>query len=134
METRLVSLPLDQIESAALVVLSFEKENGKPVPGMADGWIEDLYKSGELKGKLLETALLHKPAGLKAGRLLVVGGGKAADFGAAELRKVAGAALRLLKSKGARNLALVLETGYAAPEDVSAAVEGAVLGDYHPDR
>ena len=102
METRLISLPLDQIESDALVVVSFEEEAGKV-------WIEDLYKSGEMKGKLLETALLHKPSGLKAGRLLVVGGGKAADFGAAELRKVAGAALRILKSKGARSLALVAE-------------------------
>src|SRR5512140_1978246 len=119
METRLVSLPLDQIESDALVVLSFEKENGKPVPGTAGGWIEDLYKSGEFKGKLNESALLHRPLGLKCGKLLVMGGGKAASFGPAELRKVAGAALRLLKSKGARSLALALEADFVAPEHVS---------------
>ncbi len=47
---------------------------------------------------------------------------------------MAGAALRLLKSKGARSLALVLEAGFAAPEHVAAAVEGAILGDYDPDR
>ena len=134
MDTRLISLPLDQIESDALVVLSFEKENGKPVPGTAGGWIEDLYKSGEFKGKLSESALLYRPLGLKCGKFLVVGGGKAASFGAAELRRVAGAALRLLKSKGARSLALVLEAGFAAPEHVSAAIEGAILGDYDPDR
>jgi leucyl aminopeptidase len=134
METRLLSPPLDQIESDALVVLSFEKENGQPVPGMAGGWIKDLYDSGEFKGKLLDTALLYKPAGLKAGRLLVVGGGKAASFGTAELRRAAGAALRLLKSKGVRGIAMALEAGFAAGEHVSAAVEGAFLGDYEPDR
>ncbi len=74
METRLISLPLDQIESDALVVLSFEKENGKPVPGTAGGWIEDLYKSGEFKGKLLETALLHRPAGTEVRQ--AAGGGR----------------------------------------------------------
>ena len=37
----------------------------------------DLIASGEVTGKMLETTLLHKPAGLKAKRLLLIGGGKA---------------------------------------------------------
>jgi len=71
---------------------------------------------------------------LKAARLLAVGGGKRAQFGAAELRKAAGAALRVLKPKGARSITLALEPGFTGPEHVAAAVEGAVLGDYEPDR
>ena len=131
MEIRLVSVALDQMECDALVVLAFEKENDRPT---AFEWIEELYTFGELKGKLLETALLHKPAGLKAAKLLVVGGGKAEKFGPAEIRKAAGAALRLLKSKSARNIAFALQARYGAAEHAAAAIEGAILGDYEPDR
>src|SRR5512138_2950476 len=136
METKLISLPVEQVEADALVVVDFEKENGESpqAPNIAGGWIEDLYRSGEFKGKLLETALLHRPTGLKAVRLLVVGGGKRNAFGPAEMRKIAGAALRLLKPKGARSICTALPQGFSAAGLVSAAVEGAILGDYEPDR
>ncbi len=136
METRLISTPWNQVEGDALVALAFEKEEGEsaPAPGMAEAWIADLRPSGEFKGKMLETALLHRPAGLKTARLLVVGAGKASKFGAAELRKAAGAALRLLKPKGARRIALALDAGFSGAEFVTAAVEGAILGDWEPDR
>ena len=35
----------------------------------------DLIASGEVTGKMLEIALLHKPQGLNAKRLLLIGGG-----------------------------------------------------------
>jgi len=119
-----------------MVVVAFEREeaaSGAPNE-LAGGWIDDLYRSGEFKGKSLESALLHRPSGLKCGKLLAIGGGKAGSFNAAELRKVSGTALRLLKAKGVRSVVLVLDTGFAAEEFVSAAVEGAILGDYEPDR
>jgi leucyl aminopeptidase len=142
METNLVSLALDQIEADSLVVLAFEKENeGAPAgggAGLADertgGWVGDLYRSGEFKGKLLESALHYRPAGLKCGRLLVVGGGKRAGFGSFELRRIAGAALRQLKTKGCRSIALALDEGFRAAEHVNAAVEGALVGDHETDR
>ena len=37
----------------------------------------DLLASGELTGRAFENNLLHKPAGLKAKRLLLIGGGNA---------------------------------------------------------
>ena len=122
---------MEQIEADALVVVAFEKENGEPVraPGVAGGWIADLYTSGEFKGKILETALLHRPGGLKCGKLLAIGGGKVSAFGSAELRKLAGAAVRVLKPKGCRTIAFALDAGFASPEHVAAAVEGALLGD-----
>jgi len=40
----------------------------------------DLLASGELTGKPFEINLLHKPAGLKAKRLLLIGGGTAKKF------------------------------------------------------
>jgi leucyl aminopeptidase len=136
METGLLALSLEQVEADALAVVAFEREpdaSGAPNE-LAGGWIEDLYRSGEFKGKSLESALLHRPAGLKCAKLLAIGGGKAGSFNAAELRKVSGAALRLLKAKGARSVALALDAGIAAEDFVSAAIEGAILGDYEPDR
>src|ERR1700736_5332520 len=40
----------------------------------------DLLASGELAGKPVEINLLHKPAGLKAKRLLLLSGGSAKRF------------------------------------------------------
>ena len=54
----------------------------------------DLLVSGELTGKPFESNLLHKPAGLKAKRLLLIGGGAAKKFTSYDLRRLAGAAVR----------------------------------------
>jgi leucyl aminopeptidase len=71
---------------------------------------------------------------LKAKRLLLVGGGKAKTFSAAELRKLAGAAARTLKGKNIRSFAFALpENGVAAPDGVRAIVEGAFVGNFDPD-
>ena len=56
----------------------------------------DVMASGEVSAKLFEATLLHRPAKLKAKRLLLLGGGKAKDFSSSELRKLAGAAVRFL--------------------------------------
>ncbi len=71
----------------------------------------DLIASGEVTGKMLETTLLHKPQGLKAKRLLLIGGGKAKSFSSYELRKLAGAAVRTLKAKDLKSFAFVAPGG-----------------------
>ncbi len=93
----------------------------------------DLLASGELTGKPFEINLLHKPAGLKAKRLLLVGGGAAKKFSSYDLRRVAGAAVRTLKSRGIRSFAFIAPTGIPAAEAVSAIVEGALVGNFDPD-
>jgi leucyl aminopeptidase len=93
----------------------------------------DLLASGELTGKPFEINLLHKPAGLKANRLLLVGGGGAKKFSAYDLRRVAGAAVRSLKSRGIRSLAFVAPAGIPAEEAVKAIVEGALVGNFDAD-
>jgi leucyl aminopeptidase len=65
----------------------------------------DLLASGELSGKPFESNLLHKPAGLKAKRLLLISGGTAKKFTSYELRRIAGAAVRTLKARGIRSFA-----------------------------
>jgi leucyl aminopeptidase len=93
----------------------------------------DLLGSGEVAGKSLETNLMHKPAGLKAKRLLLVSGGGAKKFSSYDLRRLAGTAARALKSRGIRSFAFVAPAGIAAEEAVRAIVEGVHVGNFDPD-
>jgi len=93
----------------------------------------EVIASGEVTGKSLETALVHKPARLKAKRLLLLGGGKAKKFAAADLRKLAGAAVRSLKAKSVRSFALAAPPEIPAADAVKAIVEGAFVGNFDSD-
>jgi leucyl aminopeptidase len=93
----------------------------------------DLLASGELAGKPFEVNLLHKPAGLKAKRLLLLSGGSAKKFSSYDLRRIAGAAVRSLKSRGIRSFAIVAPSAIPAEEAVRAIVEGACVGNFDSD-
>jgi leucyl aminopeptidase len=93
----------------------------------------DLLASGEVAGKPFETNLLHKPAIAKAKRLLLVSGGSAKKFSSYDLRRIAGAAVRALKSRGIRSFAFIAPPSIPAEEAVRAIVEGAHVGNFDPD-
>ena len=95
------------IETEALVAVVLDGgDKDKPQVGVdsSDAAIKEaaaeVFASGEAVGKLLEITLLHNPAKLKAKKLLLLGGGKAKNFSAFDLRKLGGAAVRALKSRG----------------------------------
>ena len=122
----------EEIDTDALILISFE--GGAEAHGeIAGGWLKEIHASGEFSGKALEIALLHRPAGLKAKRLLVIGGGKREQFTPAEARNASAAAVRRLKGKAVRSVAIALGD-QSGEEFVSAAVEGAILGNFEPDR
>jgi leucyl aminopeptidase len=127
MLTNLDFQPIETVACDALIVVGFET-----TPPIVSAGAE-LYESNEFAGKPLDLALLHRPVGLQARRLLLIGGGKPDKFNAALLRRSAGAALRHLKSKSFRNIAMLLDTGFSGAEHVAAAVEGAILGDFESD-
>src|SRR2546429_3804916 len=116
MQITLVTQPFAAIETDALVSYVFEETDlvqGRiaEIDQSTGGLLRKLAKSGELTGKTLEFTLVHAPAGLKASRLLLVGAGKREQFNSAMPRKVAGAALRYLKSRSVKNLALLVREG-----------------------
>src|ERR1700678_1820287 len=131
MEIKLEPKKLGEVDSDALVVVGFE---GTPPASSAADQIKELYDSGEFSGKNLETAILHRPAGLKAKRLVLAGGGKRDKFDAAELRKLIGAVVRGLKAKGIHTISLALDETFRSDDFAAAAVEGAVLADVENDR
>src|SRR5258708_18616969 len=121
---------LQDVEVGGLGGLGFEEGR----PAIEEARIGDLYSSGEFSGKALEFAIIHRPAGLKAKRLVLGGAGKPDKFTSAEMRNLSGAAVRALKPKGARTIALALDGDYRGDDFTSAAVEGAIAGDFEPDQ
>ncbi|HKV24353.1 MAG TPA: leucyl aminopeptidase [Candidatus Acidoferrum sp.] len=139
MQITLSTQPLATLETEALVTYVFE--NGDPVQGRiaeldrsANGLLKKLAGTGELTGKTLEMTLVHSPAGLKAARLLLVGAGKHEKFDGAALRKIAGAALRYLKSRGVHNCAFAVREDAATEDAAQAVIEGALAADFESDK
>jgi len=115
-------------------VVCFCYSDQAPGAELAAGLAGELYERKEFEGKTAETALLHRPGGLASPRLLLAGLDEAAKAGPTEMRKTAAAALRALKSKGAKDILFVLTGPLGSETLLQAAVEGAVLGDFEPDR
>jgi leucyl aminopeptidase len=139
MQITLATQPFAALETDALVSYVFEETD--PVQGRvaeidktAAGLLRKLAKSGELTGKILEFTLVHAPAGLKAARLLLVGAGKREQWNNATLRKIAGAALRYLKARSVKNLALLVREGHATDETAQAIAEGALAANFETDK
>jgi leucyl aminopeptidase len=135
-----------EVETECLVAIVFDKtekstdDKNKPQVSIdtSDAAVKDasadVIASGEVTGKTFETTLLHHPAKLKAKRLLLLGGGKSKACSTFDLRRLAGAAVRTLKSKGLRSFAfLAPEAGLKAEDAVKAIVEGAFVGNFDPD-
>jgi leucyl aminopeptidase len=128
MKITLERTPAEQVAAGALIVPVFEAE--KESRFGAAPYVE----SGEVVGKAGEFTLLHNPAGAAAARALLAGAGKAGRFDSAELRKLVAASVRFLKKKKVLSAAVLLEGNRTGAEFASAAVEGAILGDFEPDR
>ena len=143
MKTEISFSSPSQVETECLVAVVLDRgENGKPNPSLqtSDKAVAaaaaDLLASGEVTGKIFETALIHRPQGVKAKRLLLVGGGKAATFSGYELRRLAGTAVRFLKPRSIRAFAFIAPEGWSggdAGDAVKAVAEGAFVGNFDPD-
>src|SRR5713101_6520122 len=139
MQIMLETKPFATLETDALV--SYVFEDADPVQGrvaeldqFTDGLLRKLATGGELTGKTLEMTLVHAPRGLKAARLLLVGAGKREKFDPAILRRIAGAALRYLKSRSVKQFGFVLRENEAAESAAQALAEGALAADFESDK
>lgn len=149
MQAHIETAPLDQLRTDALAVICFETEETKSAERQASagegtsdpeiaaqsGWLSDLRASGEFSGKVYEIGILHRPQGIAAKRLVVIGGGPREKFSTVEARRIGGVLVRTLKCKGVRSVALALEptdTGIGA--DIRALIEGALLGAWEADK
>ena len=136
----------ETVEADALAVLCFEKSEADnasvsaiqspemPDPKVAcqSGWLEEIRSNGEFTGKLNEISVLHRPEGVAVKRLAVIGAGKREKFSHAVARRLGAVAVRSLRAKGVRHLALLAEEADASV--ARALAEGALLGGWDPHK
>ncbi len=133
--------PYNEVDTQALAVAIFKGEKAdkgflKELDAAAGGVVKSVIESEELKGKEGETVYVHLPPGgsLKAQRLLLIGAGERADYQAAQVSELAGAATRFLRDKNVKSIAVVprLEND---PEIIAAkVVEGAIMSLFDLDK
>jgi leucyl aminopeptidase len=139
MQIQLEYQPYASVQADALVTYVFDKEDKLDgavgeIDRAMGGKIAALVKSGELTGKSLELVLVHFPEGLAARRLLLVGAGKPEKFAVSDLRKIAGTAVRYLKSRGVKTFVFLTRDGERGPTAAQATVEGLIVADFESDK
>ena len=126
------------VEADALVVTVYEGEKAddgalKEIDERTGGVISEILGTDEMRGKQNDTFYVYRPGKIRAERLLLVGAGKREDFSLNTVRKVAGAAARFLRGKGARSMAVLRRSQLDIGNSAQAAVEGVLLGLFEPD-
>lgn len=139
MQITLETKPLAAIETEALVTYLFEENDAAQgriaeLDKLSNGLLGKLSKNGEVTGKTLEMTLVHAPAGMAAARLLLVGAGKREQFNGALLRRLAGAAVRYLKTRSVKDVTFLVREGSAPEETTQAIAEGAITAAFETDK
>jgi leucyl aminopeptidase len=139
MEIKVVTGSIIETKADAVIVGFFE--GTEPLDGdMAaldkalGGAISALVSQGEIKGKLNEITVIHSLGKLAAARVAVTGLGKPAELSRDRLCGAVAETCRLLRKKGAANLATVAQGAGAGDigleASAQAVTEGALLGLY----
>ena len=84
---------LAEASADAVVGFVFEEPNSAAAElwdALTGGLAGELFARGEFKGKLHSTARIHRPAGMQAGQLLLIGCGPQEKFSSVLLRECAG--------------------------------------------
>jgi leucyl aminopeptidase len=127
------------VQALAIAVFKDEKADDgflKDLDSITGGVIKSVLDSEELKGKESETVYLHLigNSDIKAQRLLLVGVGERADYTGAQVSQMAGTAVRALRGKNVKSIAVVPRSEGTAEEIASMAIEGSVMALFDPDK
>jgi leucyl aminopeptidase len=127
------------VQALAIAVFKDEKADDgflKDLDSITGGLIKSVVDSEELKGKEAETVYLHLVGNseIKAQRLLLVGVGEREDYTPAQVSQMAGTAVRALRGKNAKSIAIVPRLEGNPEEIASVVVEGSVMALFDPDK
>jgi leucyl aminopeptidase len=132
---------IDQLDVQALAVAVFKSEKAddgflKKLDELSGGLVRSALDADEFSGKEGETAYFHLVGNdsLKARRLLLVGVGEASDYKNAQVSQMSGTAVRSLRSKNAKSIAVLPRSSGEASETAAKAVEGAFIALFDPDK
>ncbi|MDQ5846554.1 MAG: leucyl aminopeptidase [Acidobacteriota bacterium] len=133
--------PYQDLDVQALAIAVFKDEKAddgflKHLDSVTGGMIKSVIESEELTGKESETVYLHLVgnAGMKPRRVLLVGVGEQSEYTTTEASQMAGTAVRALRAKNAKSIAIVPRLEGNPEEIGSCVVEGAAMAVYDPDK
>ena len=133
--------PIEELDVQALAVAVFKNEKPddgflKKVDDLSGGLVRSALDAEEFTGKEGETAYFHLVGNdsLKARRLLLVGVGDAGDYKNGQVSQMAGTAVRTLRSKKAKTIAVAPRASGDAFEATATAVQGAYISLFDPDK
>ncbi|MFN2515959.1 MAG: leucyl aminopeptidase [Pyrinomonadaceae bacterium] len=133
--------PYAELDVQALAFAVFKDEKAdkgvlKDLDAFTGGMIKSVIDSEELKGKEAETVFIHLAANskIKAQRLLLVGVGERNEYTTAQASQMAGTAVRSLRVKNAKSIAVVPRLGGNSEEIASVVVQGAIMALFEQDK
>ena len=134
MQVRIATDAPGSVRAQALVLPLFSTtldDAARAIDGDLDGALAEIVSSGEIKGKLAESVLLHAH-GKPYKRVLLIGLGEADKFEPWMLARYGGTAVRYLGRRNAREIAFVLPPQCKGNETACASflIEGCVSGQF----
>jgi leucyl aminopeptidase len=133
--------PIEHLDVQAIAVAVFKDEKPddgflKDLDDLTDGLVKSTIDVEEFSGKEGETAYFHLVGNNKhkAQRLLLVGVGSASEYNNAGVSIMAGTAVRSLRSKNAKSIAVLPRAKSDFEAASSAAVQGAFISVFDPDK
>jgi leucyl aminopeptidase len=133
--------PIQELDVQALAVTVFKSEKAdegflKNLDELSGGLVRSALDAEEFSGKEGEIAYFHLVGNnkLKARRLLLVGVGEASDYKPASVSQMAGTAVRSLRSKNVKSIAVLPRASGDASETAANAVQGAYIALFDPDK
>src|SRR5436190_405077 len=133
--------PIEQLDVQAIAVAVFKDEKPnegflKKLDELSGGLVKSIIDAEEFSGKEGETAYFHLVGNdrLHSQRLLLVGVGSADEYRTASVSNMAGTAVRSLRSKNAKTIAVVPRRTEDTEAASSAAVQGAFISVFDPDK
>ena len=133
--------PIEELDVQALAVAVFKGEKAddgflKKLDELSGGLVRSVLDADEFTGKDGETAYFHLVGNdsLKARRLLLIGVGEPGDYKSAQVSQMAGTAVRSLRSKNVKSIAVLPRGDGDAFETAAKSAEGAYIALFDPDK
>jgi leucyl aminopeptidase len=133
--------PIEELDVQALAVAVFKNEKSdegfiKKLDELSGGLISSAFEAEEFSGKEGETCYFHLVGNdkLKVRRLLLVGAGEADAYKEGQISQLTGTAIRSLRSKNVKSVAVMPRASGDAELTAATAVQGAFIGLFDPDK
>jgi leucyl aminopeptidase len=133
--------PYENLDVQALAIAVFKDERAdegflKRLDEVTGGSIKSVIDSEELKGKEAETVYLHLLGDheVRAQRLLLVGVGERSEYTIPQASQMAGTAVRALRGKSVKSIAIVPRVEGNSEDIASVVVEGSFMALFEPDK